>query len=67
MLIEQGMTNQQIAQRLSITVRTVKNHVHNLLEKRRGEVAARLRSARVPAFEVLHDASGGTRPARGRY
>lgn len=70
-LIDQGMTNQQIAQRLSIAVRTVKNHVHNLLEKlrvrRRGEAAARLRSTRVPAFEVLHDASGGTRPTRGGY
>jgi two-component system, NarL family, nitrate/nitrite response regulator NarL len=56
-LIEQGMSNKQIAQRLGIEVRTVKNHVHNLLEKlrvqRRGEAAARLRSARVPALEVL--------------
>ena len=32
-LIEQGMTNQQIATRLSLTVNTVKNHVHNLLGK----------------------------------
>lgn len=51
-LIEKGFTNKEIAQRLSIEVRTVKNHVHNLLEKlgvaRRGEAAARLRSARVP-------------------
>jgi DNA-binding NarL/FixJ family response regulator len=57
MLIERGMTNKQIATTLGIEVRTVKNHVHNLLEKlrvrRRGEAAARLRSARVPALELL--------------
>jgi DNA-binding NarL/FixJ family response regulator len=60
-LIEQGLSNKQIAQRLGIEVRTVKNHVHNLLEKlrvqRRGEAAARLRSARVPALEVLRGIS----------
>jgi len=59
LLIEQGMTNKQIALDLGIEVRTVKNHVHNLLEKlrvrHRGEAAARLRSARVPAFELLTD------------
>lgn len=42
-LIEQGLTNKQIAVRLSIEVQTVKNHVHNILEKlnfrRRAEVA----------------------------
>ena len=32
-LIEQGLTNQQIASRLSLTLHTVKNHVHNLLTK----------------------------------
>ncbi len=31
--IAQGMTNQQVASRLSLTVHTVKNHVHNLLGK----------------------------------
>ncbi len=55
--IEHGLSNKQIAQRLGIEVRTVKNHVHNLFAKlrvqRRGEAAARLRSARVPALEVL--------------
>src|SRR3990172_7106777 len=46
-LIDEGLSNKEIAQRLSIEVRTVKNHVHNILEKlhvhRRGEAAARLR------------------------
>ena len=43
-LIEQGLTNKEIAQRLSIDVQTVKNHVHNVLKKldlhRRAEAAA---------------------------
>lgn len=43
-LIERGYTNKQISRELSIEVPTVKNHVHNLLEKldvrRRGEAAA---------------------------
>lgn len=48
-LIDQGCSNKQIAARLSIELSTVKNHVHNLLEKlgvqRRSEAAARLRRA----------------------
>lgn len=46
-LIEEGLSNKQIADRLSIELSTVKNHVHRILEKlnvsRRGEVAARAR------------------------
>ena len=46
-LIDEGLSNKEIALRLSIEVHTVKNHVHNILEKlkvhRRGEAAARLR------------------------
>lgn len=33
MLIEEGLTNKQIATRLCVTVHTVKNHVHSLLGK----------------------------------
>jgi DNA-binding NarL/FixJ family response regulator len=48
-LIAEGLSNKQIARRLTITLATVKHHVHNVLEKlqveRRGEavVAARTR------------------------
>jgi DNA-binding NarL/FixJ family response regulator len=34
-LVDQGLSNKEIAERLSIEVSTVKNHVHNLLEKLR--------------------------------
>lgn len=48
-LIEQGMSNKEIAAQLSIAVTTVKNHVHSILEKlkvhRRGEVAWVVRSS----------------------
>jgi two-component system nitrate/nitrite response regulator NarL len=47
-LIDDGMSNKQIARRLSIELSTVKNHVHNILEKlqvhRRYEAAARMRA-----------------------
>jgi len=46
-LIDQGLSNKEIAQRLSIALPTVKNHVHSILDKlhvhRRAEAAARLR------------------------
>jgi two-component system, NarL family, nitrate/nitrite response regulator NarL len=46
-LIEEGLSNKQIAGQLCIELSTVKNHVHRILEKlnvhRRGEVAARAR------------------------
>ena len=46
-LIEEGLSNKQIARRLNIGVSTVKNHVHNVLAKlhvnRRAEAAALIR------------------------
>jgi DNA-binding NarL/FixJ family response regulator len=45
--IDEGLSNKEIARHLSIEVSTVKNHVHNILEKlhvtRRGKVPARVR------------------------
>jgi two-component system, NarL family, nitrate/nitrite response regulator NarL len=47
-LIDEGLSNKEIARRLTIEVRTVKNHVHNILQKlkvrRRGDAAARMRA-----------------------
>lgn len=49
-LLDQGLTNQQIASRLSLTVHTVKNHVHSLLGKlsvaSRAEAVAVFRAAK---------------------
>jgi two-component system, NarL family, nitrate/nitrite response regulator NarL len=49
-LIDQGLSNKEIARRLTIELSTVKNHVHNVLEKlhvsRRSEAAARVRAER---------------------
>jgi two-component system, NarL family, nitrate/nitrite response regulator NarL len=46
-LIDEGLSNKQIAQRLRIELPTVKNHVHHILEKlgvhRRGEAVALVR------------------------
>ena len=58
-LIEQGLSNKQIARRLSIELPTVKNHVHNILEKlhvdRRAEAAARVRSGRMGHLPRLEE------------
>jgi len=49
-LLEEGLSNKEIARRLHIGSATVKNHVHNILEKlqvrRRGEIGARMRRPR---------------------
>lgn len=56
-LIDQGLSNREIARRLAIESATVKNHVHNLLEKlhvsRRGQAAARLRLPLPPSLGSL--------------
>jgi two-component system, NarL family, nitrate/nitrite response regulator NarL len=49
-LIDAGLSNKEIARRLCIEIRTVKNHVHSILKKlhvhRRSEAAARMRTAK---------------------
>ncbi len=51
-LIDQGLSNKEIARRLAIKIATVKNHVHNILQKlqvsRRGEAAAVMRGTLPP-------------------
>jgi DNA-binding NarL/FixJ family response regulator len=48
-LLDEGLSNKEIAQRLHISVATVKNHVHRILEKlqveRRGQAASRFRQS----------------------
>ena len=50
-LIDEGLSNKQIAESLCIEIATVKNHVHSILEKlhvtRRGEAAAAVRHGTV--------------------
>jgi two-component system nitrate/nitrite response regulator NarL len=50
--IDRGLSNKEIARELGIQLTTVKNHVHNLLDKlsatRRGEAAARVRAGHSP-------------------
>lgn len=59
-LIAEGLSNKEIAARLSIELATVKNHVHNILEKlevsRRMDAVARLRLVE----------GGGAAPLAGR-
>jgi DNA-binding NarL/FixJ family response regulator len=59
-LIDRGLSNKEIAAHLRIEVATVKNHVHNLLEKlqvaSRGEAAARLRAGvGAPGIQLRRD------------
>jgi DNA-binding NarL/FixJ family response regulator len=61
-LIDEGLSNRTIAERLSLETATVKNHVHNILEKlgvsSRGEAAAALRSG----TRGRHDLTGAIVP-----
>jgi DNA-binding NarL/FixJ family response regulator len=61
-IIAEGLSNKEIAARLSIEVATVKNHVHSILEKlnvsRRSEVVARLRLVESSRFEPTRSSSG---------
>jgi len=63
-LIDEGLSNKQIALRLQIEVPTVKNHVHSILDKlkvhRRSEAAAHLRA------DGLLPRNGPRTPARDR-
>lgn len=56
-LVDKGLTNKEIASYLTIEVATVKNHVHNILEKlgvhTRGEAAAILRRHHSSSFNIL--------------
>jgi DNA-binding NarL/FixJ family response regulator len=62
-LIDKGLSNKEIASHLCIEVATVKNHVHNLLEKlrvtRRGEAAALVRHSTTYAKHQGIDPLGG--------
>jgi two-component system nitrate/nitrite response regulator NarL len=57
-LIERGLSNKEIARHLSIGTATIKNHVHNILEKmqlrRRGEIAGRVRDSSALSEGIHH-------------
>ena len=62
-LVALGLSNKAIAARLHVELATVKNHVHNILDKlqvrRRGEIAATL--GRPPASSPVHLTLGDAR------
>ncbi|MEP6730088.1 MAG: response regulator transcription factor [bacterium] len=63
-LIGDGHSNKEIAARLNVELATVKNHVHNILDKlqvhRRGEIGPRLRRSAVSA--PAHGSLAASRP-----
>jgi DNA-binding NarL/FixJ family response regulator len=65
-LIDQGLSNKEIARRLCIELATVKNHVHHILEKlrvhRRGEAAARIRARRSSEHRIRTQLGPEPRP-----
>jgi two-component system, NarL family, nitrate/nitrite response regulator NarL len=67
-LIEEGLSNKEIAKALSIELPTVKNHVHSILEKlnvhRRTEAAARAHRYGLPSLG-RPESGEGTKPSPG--
>jgi two-component system nitrate/nitrite response regulator NarL len=67
-LIDKGLSNKQIARQLRISIATVKNHIHNLLDKlgvrRRGEAVAVMREAAAKRATIV--AGTGPTGAAGR-
>ncbi|MGH8542575.1 MAG: LuxR C-terminal-related transcriptional regulator [Gammaproteobacteria bacterium] len=59
-LIDAGLTNKEIARRLALEVQTVKNHVHNILDKL--NVRRRIEAARYVRDRGLLSHSAGTSP-----
>jgi two-component system, NarL family, nitrate/nitrite response regulator NarL len=68
-LIDEGLSNKEIASRLCIGLATVKNHVHNILDKlqvrRRGEAAARVRGVRREGSPSMTARGSGSLPRAG--
>jgi DNA-binding NarL/FixJ family response regulator len=68
-LIDEGLSNKEIATRLNVETATVKNHVHNILDKlqvhQRGKIAACLRHAPVesPARREVNSGGGQSTPS----
>jgi DNA-binding NarL/FixJ family response regulator len=60
-LINEGLSNKDIAKRLGIELSTVKNHVHHILEKthalRRAQAAANFRKSQLMAPSESQDRS----------
>jgi|SRR5215218_2500307 len=67
-LIDDGLSNKEIAQQLGIVVSTVKNHVHRILHKshvsRRAQAAARLRPWSAPQRQAVSSTSAESLPAQ---
>ena len=55
-LLTEGLSNQQIASRLSVTIHTVKNHVHNLF----GKLGVGSRAEAVAIYRAMRYSSLGS-------
>lgn len=68
-LVGEGLTNRQIAERMGLAEKTVKNHVSNILGKlglaRRTQAAAYVVGHQSPGYARAGDATGWTRHGRG--